>query len=70
MPKAKEGLVLLTTNKLTMNNKRTTTPRRLDRFFESTADSFAHPEILAWAAELRGARAARIAQSEGQEGAL
>lgn len=38
--------------------------KRLDRFFESTSDSFHHPEILSWATELRNSRAIRNSASK------
>ena len=34
--------------------------KRLDQFFESTRDYFDHPEVAAWALDLRSARAARL----------
>eukprot|EP01038_Epipyxis_sp_PR26KG_P015152 gene15152-20410_t len=34
--------------------------KRLDSFFDSTKDSFLHPEILSWANELRQQRSQRI----------
>ncbi len=33
---------------------------RLDSFFESTRNSFSHPEILAWAEEVRTRRGVRL----------
>eukprot|EP01033_Poteriospumella_lacustris_P001582 gene1582-1147_t len=40
--------------------------KRLDRFFSSTAESFAHPEVLSWANQVRKRHQDRFEQSSAE----
>lgn len=40
--------------------------KRLDRFFSSTAESFAHPEVLSWANQVRKRHQDRFEQSSSE----